>query len=161
MIAPGATIQRDMEGDSVMRSSQLPVVLQDQLCAAIPMLLQEQRVCGVKKLRAWLREDKRAGIAAQAADSPEPELLRAAEMAGMAVVNSTLILPSTGDKNSDPFRGLIIRELKLQNALQKPDLLEKAREELKVEISNSVYNRVLKEFCVFRSNAWVLRTGNE
>lgn len=70
------------------------------------------------------------------------------------------VLAATGNDTSDPFRKLVLELLQAtEDGIKKADVMGAAKLQ-DMEISEHLYNKVLKDLCVAHGALWNLRPGS-
>ncbi len=68
--------------------------------------------------------------------------------------------PPAGDAKLDALRGSVVELLRERDYVRRNDVFDNAKA-LSIEITDSLYNRVIKELCSSNGNQWRLKTGAE
>ncbi|XP_057984173.1 uncharacterized protein LOC131168607 isoform X2 [Malania oleifera] len=147
----------------------------EALSRALKKLFQMYRVCSFQLICQGLRDlavsqstlpkaDARAAVAAASAvDGPKEELQAVIDLVATNVHGVYVWKSSLEHAEYNLFRNVVVSLFlaKGPNAkLKKADIMEAAKIELKRDITNNEYMKVLGELCVSRGAAWVLKSGD-
>ncbi|XP_042508096.1 DNA-directed RNA polymerase III subunit RPC5 [Macadamia integrifolia] len=155
------------------------VSMSDETREALPRALVEvfriHKVCSLQLIREGLRDlalsksnlpkaDPRAAIAAaKGADAHLAELQDAISQVAVNI-HGVYVLRSLPDhSDSNPLRNVIIKLFcakEPNTTLKKADVVQAAKIDLKRDIKDSEFSKVISELCVARGNAWCLRNGD-
>eukprot|EP00245_Coleochaete_scutata_P009295 TRINITY_DN3018_c0_g2_i1.p1 TRINITY_DN3018_c0_g2~~TRINITY_DN3018_c0_g2_i1.p1 ORF type:complete len:194 (+),score=41.54 TRINITY_DN3018_c0_g2_i1:78-584(+) len=157
------------------------VSMSAETIAALPQavcnILERHSVCNLQFLCQCLREEPirltqvpkpnakaiTAAVAASKAAAAPPTELAAALSKIAGNLDGTYFLPSLKNIQLDPFRNVVIGLLRQKGpsvGLRKNEVLEAAKQVLRVDIPSNVYQRVLKELCYTRGGVWVMKPGD-
>ena len=110
--------------------------------------------------RDWLSAFKEAGPARGAASANDKSLHTALVKTGMVThVKSVYALTKAANGGpADALRAVLLNTLKDKPNVRRTDVLDAARAE-GLNVSDSVYQKVMKELCISKGNVWTLKTG--
>eukprot|EP00899_Mesostigma_viride_P025237 jgi/Mesvir1/5899/Mv00670-RA.1 len=134
--------------------------------AALRKVFEKQSVCSVNAVRGHLRK-----FAAEGSKEHADILAAAATLAGdkleallaqvASEINHVYFPTTVGDPAVDPFRKVVLALLKIKpTGVRKSDIMEASKIALKMEISAAIYNKVVKDLCVAKNGAWLLKSGD-
>ncbi|OMO56869.1 DNA-directed RNA polymerase III subunit Rpc5 [Corchorus capsularis] len=161
-VAPGAQAGRTMTNE-----------IQEAMLKTLKKVFQTHKVCSLQLIRKGLRDlavslsthpkaDARKEVkAAEGANAPEHELREVVSQVAVEVHGGLFILRSSPDHpEHDPLREVVINLLRAKEKLKKADVFAAAQLSLKREINNNEYNKVMSDFCEYKGNWWVLKSGD-
>ncbi|KAK9066897.1 hypothetical protein SSX86_014221 [Deinandra increscens subsp. villosa] len=153
-------------------------VNQDETREVLPKALQKvfqaYKVCSINQIRQRLRDmavsentqrkgTREAKAAAAAADAPQEELKKILTQVAVNIHGSFVLRSSPDHPQFDELRNIVIN-LFLADApggkLKKATIFAAAKEQLKRDITNTEYSKVLSELCISQNSAWVLKSGD-
>ncbi|GKU94570.1 hypothetical protein SLEP1_g8041 [Rubroshorea leprosula] len=177
-IKPEKAVNLDKGEAKAVPGAQALRKMADETREAMPRYLKKvfqiHKVCSLQLIRKGLRDlavsqsatpkldhsSKFAVTAAAGADAPENELKEvisqvAVEIGGLYVLKSSLEHPEY-----DPFRNVVIDLLLVNGKFKKAEVKQAASIALKREITDNEYNKVVTDFCEYKSGWWVLKSGD-
>ncbi|KAE8695344.1 C2H2-like zinc finger protein [Hibiscus syriacus] len=180
---PGTVIKQEktMNSDKVARKgapgAQAGRTMSDETREAIPKALkkvfQTYKVCSLQLIRKGLRDlalsestlpkaDARLVVkAAFGADAPEHELQEVVSQVAVELPRGLFVMKSSQENPEyDPLREVVINLLRVKEKLKKADVEAAALLSLKRKITNNEYNKVMSDFCEYKGNSWVLKSGD-
>eukprot|EP00898_Chlorokybus_atmophyticus_P006057 jgi/Chlat1/6452/Chrsp45S06052 len=145
-----------------------------EVLEALPEVLRsifnKHHVLSNHALKRWLAQAASEGWgglspqavrAARAAGATSPAAFESAIAGTLSNIGGKYFLTTLNNPSLDPFRSVIISLLLKKAALRKSDIREETISVLKADVSNAVYMKVLKELCVSKGGAWVLKSGEQ
>jgi DNA-directed RNA polymerase-3 subunit RPC5 len=136
---------------------------QEALKPALKALFIENKhpVCNMANVRNWLQDYADAGTAKDAALLTDKALHEALLATGQ-VANAKMVYfwKSHGDAKADALRAMIVEMLREKDSVRRNDVFDAAKAG-SVEITDGLYNRIIKELCMSRGNQWLLKTGTD
>ncbi|XWS45389.1 hypothetical protein CRYUN_Cryun15aG0132400 [Craigia yunnanensis] len=177
VIKPEKAVNLDKSVQKVAPGAQAGRTISDETREAIPKALkkvfQTHKVCSLQLIRKGLRDlalsqstipkaDARMVVkAAYGADAPEHELQEVVSQVAVELHGGLFVLKSCPEHPEyDPLREVVINLLRVKGKLKKADVTAAALLSLKREITNNEYNKVMSDFCEYKSNWWVLKSGD-
>ncbi|XWS42031.1 hypothetical protein CRYUN_Cryun17cG0133800 [Craigia yunnanensis] len=177
VIKPEKTVNPDKSARKVAPGARAGRTMSDETREAIPKALkkvfQTHKVCSLQLIRKGLRDlalsqstlpkaDARMVVkAAYGADAPEHELQDVVGQVAVELHGGLFVLKSSPEHPEyDPLREVVINLLRVKGKLKKADITAAALLSLKREITNNEYNKVMSDFCEYKSNWWVLKSGD-
>ncbi|XVE87275.1 hypothetical protein DITRI_Ditri18aG0103800 [Diplodiscus trichospermus] len=177
VIKPEKAVNPDKSVRKVATGAQAGRTMSDETREAIPKALkkvfQTHKVCSLQLIRKGLRDlalsqsslpkaDARMVVkAAYGADAPEHELQEVVSQVAVELHGGLFVLKSSLEHPEyDPLREVVINLLRVKGRLKKADVTAAALLSLKREISNNEYNKVMSDFCEYKSSWWVLKSGD-
>lgn len=120
-----------------------------------------RRILSVDAIRQFLRSHPSAAGVREQAESDAAVLAQVLGPSWEAVAGR-LVQRITGDANLDVFRSIVVKLLIARKTatLRKSDVMEAAAAEIGA-VPTSLYTRVMKDLCEWKSGAWELKTGLE
>ncbi|KAK8271278.1 hypothetical protein V6Z12_D11G252400 [Gossypium hirsutum] len=151
--------------------------MSDETREAIPKALkkvfQTYKVCSLQLIRKGLRDlalsqstlpkaDARLVVkAAYGADAPEHELQDVVSQVAVELHGGLFVMKSSQENpECDPLREVVINLLCVKDKLKKAEVTAAAQVNLKRDITNNEYNKVMSDFCEYKGNWWVLKSGD-
>lgn len=110
--------------------------------------------------RDWLLAYNEAGAAHTAASAADQSLHNALLKTGM-ITNVKQVYALTKAANGGPadaLRGVLLNTFKDKPNVRRADVFDAARAE-GLNVSDGVYQKVMKDLCVSKGNVWTLKTG--
>ncbi|KAK8694706.1 hypothetical protein V6N13_072253 [Hibiscus sabdariffa] len=161
-VAPGAQAGRTMSDET-----------REAVLKALKKVFQTYKVCSLQLIRKGLRDlalsestlpkaDARLVVkAAFGADAPEHELQEVVSRVAVELPRGLFVLKSSPENPEyDPLREVVINLLRVKEKLKKADVEAAALLSLKRKIANNEYNKVMSDFCEYKGNSWVLKSGD-
>lgn len=133
---------------------------QAALASALKALFIRHSVCTMANVRQWLGDaPEAAGSPRSAAYFSDRALHEAILAAGDYVcIRRLYVLRVTGQAGLDPLRCVVVDALRDRERLKKGELLE-AAEAAGVKVTDTMYNKVVKDICNSHGNHWLLKPG--
>ncbi|GMI76906.1 hypothetical protein like AT5G49530 [Hibiscus trionum] len=177
VLKPEKTVNSDKVARKVAPGAQARRTMSDETREAIPKALkkvfQTYKVCSLQLIRKGLRDlalsestlpkaDARlVDKAAFGADAPEHELQEVVSQVAVELHRGLFVMRSSQENPEyDPLREVVINLLRVKEKLKKADVEAAALLSLKRKITNNEYNKVMSDFCEYRGNSWVLKSGD-
>ncbi|KAB2005106.1 hypothetical protein ES319_D11G246900v1 [Gossypium barbadense] len=180
---PGTVIKSEKAGNSdkvarkVAPGAHAGRTMSDETREAIPKALkkvfQTYKVCSLQLIRKGLRDlalsqstlpkaDARLVVkAAYGADAPEHELQDVVSQVAVELHGGLFVMKSSQENpECDPLREVVINLLCVKDKLKKAEVTAAAQVNLKRDITNNEYNKVMSDFCEYKGNWWVLKSGD-
>ncbi|XP_073311538.1 uncharacterized protein [Primulina huaijiensis] len=147
----------------------------EAIAKALQKLFKSVKVCSFQQISQRLRDlavsesarstgfAKEAVAAANSIDSFPTELQAIINQVAVNIHGVCVPKSSPDHPQYDPFRKVVINLFVAEgpNAkLKKASILEAAKMELKRDITQAEYQKVLPELCITQGSAWVLRSGD-
>ncbi|KAK6258380.1 hypothetical protein SCA6_012854 [Theobroma cacao] len=153
VIKPGKAMNSDKGVRRVAPAVQAGRTMSDETREAIPKALKKSTLP---------KADARMVVkAAYGADAPEHELQEVVSEVAVELHGGLFVLRSSPEHPEyDPLREVVINLLRVKGKLKKADVSAAALLSLKREISNNEYNKVMSDFCEYKSSWWVLKSGD-
>ncbi|PPD80995.1 hypothetical protein GOBAR_DD22081 [Gossypium barbadense] len=99
--------------------------------------------------------------AAYGADAPEHELQDVVSQVAVELHGGLFVMKSSQENpECDPLREVVINLLRVKDKLKKAEVTAAAQVSLKRDITNNEYNKVMSDFCEYKGNWWVLKSGD-
>ncbi|KAI3785276.1 hypothetical protein L1987_44392 [Smallanthus sonchifolius] len=147
---------------------------QEVLPKALQKVFQTYKVCSMNQIRQRLRDmavsensqrkgTREARAAAAAADAPQEELQRILTQVAVYIHGSFVLRSSPDHPQYDDLRNIVITLFLAEGPggkLKKASIFAAAKVQLKRDITNIEYQKVLSELCVSQNAAWVLKSGD-
>ncbi len=110
--------------------------------------------------RDWLSSYSDAGAAKNAASANDQSLHTALLKTGIITAARQVYVQSrvANGGPADAFRGVLLNILKGKSGVRRAEVLDVARAE-GVNVSDGVYQKVMKDLCTSKGNVWTLKTG--
>lgn len=135
-----------------------PEVL-EALKVSVAGLFDKHSVCSMANIRQWLLEDPAANAAREAAYLTDRALHDAMVAAGnLLCIRRMYVRKSLGNPSIDPFRAAVLELLKDKETFRRSDVMDAALA-AKVTVTDTLYNKVVKDLCMSRGNNWFLKSG--
>ncbi|KAG4121820.1 hypothetical protein ERO13_D11G227900v2 [Gossypium hirsutum] len=161
-VAPGAHAGRTMSDET-----------REAIPKALKKVFQTYKVCSLQLIRKGLRDlalsqstlpkaDARLVVkAAYGADAPEHELQDVVSQVAVELHGGLFVMKSSQENpECDPLREVVINLLCVKDKLKKAEVTAAAQVNLKRDITNNEYNKVMSDFCEYKGNWWVLKSGD-
>ncbi|KAJ4840832.1 hypothetical protein Tsubulata_033466, partial [Turnera subulata] len=147
----------------------------EALRKALPKVFSNHKVCSFQLICRSLRElalslnglpkaDPRLSItAAFGADAPPEELQEVIDEVAIKIHGFYVLKSSPEHPEYDPLRKVVIDLLLARGPdakIKKTEVVELARRDLKREITNNEYNKVMTDLCESKGSAWVMKSGD-
>lgn len=129
------------------------------LPAAMAALFQKHSICNMANIRQWLQDYANGGSAKEAAFLTDRALHDAVLQGGDVVcIRRMYMTCKTGSPTIDAFRSLVVDLLKDKEQFKRAEVMELANK-AKVAVTETLYNKVVKDLCTSRGNYWIMKTG--
>ncbi|KAF5791374.1 putative DNA-directed RNA polymerase III subunit Rpc5 [Helianthus annuus] len=154
-------------------------VIQDETREVLPKALQKlfhaYKVCSINQIRQRLRDmatavsqetrknPREVKDAVAAADAPLEELQRILTQIAVNIHGSFVLKSSPDHPQYDELRKIVIDLFLAEGPggkLKKAKISAAVKEQLKRDMTNNEYQKVLSELCVSQSTGWVLKSGD-
>ncbi|KAL3132492.1 hypothetical protein ABBQ32_009040 [Trebouxia sp. C0010 RCD-2024] len=162
--AMGASIQQPDEAAPMQLDDQ-PVQLvepaaQKALPAALMVMFKKNSIVNLQDVRDWLSAFKEAGAAQGAASADNKSLHNALVKTGLVthVKNVYALTKAANGGPADALRGVLLNILRDKPNVRRADVFDAARAE-GLNVSDSVYQKVMKDLCTSKGNVWTLKVG--
>lgn len=112
------------------------------------------------KCRHWLSSYDEAGAAGNLATADDHQLHTALMQTGLVLSAKKLYFLKNLSNGgpADALRALLARLFQDKSGVRRAEVMDSARAE-GLNISDSLYQKVIKELCTSRGNIWSLKTG--
>lgn len=130
-----------------------------ELKAQLVAMFRSNSVVNLQDIRKWLKASAQGGLAETSASASDNALHNA--LLKTDVVTSVKQLYLQKEVASEPanaLRGVLIGLLKEKPNVRRADVMDAARAE-GVNISDGIYQKVMKDLCTSRGNIWTLKSG--
>ena len=110
--------------------------------------------------RDWLSAFREAGAAQGAASADNKSLHNALVKTGLVthVKNVYALTKAANGGPADALRGVLLNTLRDKPNVRRADVFDAARAE-GLNVSDSVYQKVMKDLCTSKGNVWTLKLG--
>jgi len=130
---------------------------------AMKALFSQHSVCSMANVRQWLQDPKGGGnSAAREAATLTDQALNSMvlELSGLplACIRRMYVLKATGKPEQDGLRKIVVDLLQDKESLKRHDIMEAANHQ-NLPVTDTLYNKVVKDLCVSRNQAWTLKFG--
>lgn len=146
----------------------------EALPKALQKVFQAYKVCSLNQIRQRLRDmavsentlrkgTREARAAAAAADAPQEELQKTLNQVAANIHGFFVSRSSPDHPQYDELRNIVINLFLAEGPkgrLKKASIYAAASMQLKREITNVEYQKVLNELCISQNSAWVLKSGD-
>ncbi|KAF3439055.1 hypothetical protein FNV43_RR17330 [Rhamnella rubrinervis] len=173
---PGRSLNSD-KGKTVsgVGGKSIPDDIREALSAKVlPKVIQDHKVCSFQVICQGLRDlalnklnlpkvDARIKKAAEYGTDFPDELRKLVDQVAVNVHGVYVAKSSSDFPQYDPLRNVVIELLRQKgpNAkLKKNEVREAAKKNLKRDIDDREYNKVVSEFCVSNGSLWMLKSGD-
>ncbi|GAX81299.1 hypothetical protein CEUSTIGMA_g8730.t1 [Chlamydomonas eustigma] len=128
--------------------------------ASIRALFGKHSVCTMANVRQWLQSDTTSQPSyREVAQLADRDLHDALMSSGLLVcIRRVYMLQSTNNTGSDPLRAIVLDLLKDKETFKRSEVFEIAHSK-NITISETLYNRVVKDICQSRGYQWLLKNG--
>lgn len=146
-----------LPGALVAAKESLDAAATAALPAAVKALFEKHSVCNMANVRSALSES--ADAAKDAASLGDRQLHEALLATGLVVcIKKVYVMAKAPKPDMDPFRNCVLELLKDKDSVKRVDITKHA-ELLGIAVTDSLYNRVVKDLCVSRGTLWQIKSG--
>ena len=153
------TPQPPVQRGEQTRGKALPPLVAEEIPILLVNLLKRVPAASLDTIRTYLEGlvDSPTFVLAGVKAASDGALHQAIMCSGAIVhIRHHYVLVATGNTESDPLRELIIDLLQIKELVKRTDILKEAKAQ-GLDISDSLYSKVVKELCQSRGGSWALR----
>jgi len=155
----GAT-PMELDGNSLDQAVKLTEEQSRALTATMRVLFASHSVCTMANIRQWLNDpSSNAGVAKEAAIMPDRALHEVLMDTGLLVcIRRMYLMRAVGNTATDPFRAVVLELLKERESFKRSEVVDTAQAQ-GINVTDTLYNKVVKDLCTSRGHLWSLRNG--
>jgi DNA-directed RNA polymerase III subunit RPC5 len=129
---------------------------------ALAAMFEKQKICSMAIVRQFLLDNAAAGPAKSVVSLTDRALHEAVIASGNIVcIRRVYIQQKTGKPDVDQLRAIVLDLLKEKESFRRADVMDVVKTVKKLEVNDTLYNKVVKELCFSRGNQWLLKSSSD